>query len=176
MIDSTRRPRPAPEEACARLGDGGARRHAPESRRNPGARRYDAAGHPAARGRLSRVARMYRKAMLIEAEIKRHSEREDRTIAAYNAGPAPVGRAGGLPPLKTLQYVLGVGQYRRRELAALSSRLGAPEWELRLHNAFLAQRPLHPRQAHRLSGGAAERPLPRRGGPPGCRDMKRADR
>ena len=92
-------------------------------------------------------------------------EREDRAIAAYNSGPARVSRAGGLP-LETLQYVLGVGQYRTvlklydaslrhhasgirlitvhagEDWPALSSRLGIPEWQLRLHNAFLAQRRL----------------------------------
>jgi LysM repeat protein len=95
----------------------------------------------------------------------RRFAREDRAIAAYNAGPGRVGRGGGLP-LETVQYVLGVGQYRTvlklydatlRELAegirltdvgggedwpALASRLDLPEWELRLHNPFLAQRPL----------------------------------
>jgi hypothetical protein len=111
----------------------------------------------------------------IEAGVKylsqmiRRFEREDRAIAAYNGGPTRVGRAGGLP-LETLQYVLGVGQYRTvlklydpslrhhaggirltsvragEDWPALSSRLGVPEWELRLHNAFLAQRRLRPRQ------------------------------
>jgi LysM repeat protein len=111
----------------------------------------------------------------IEAGVKylsqmiRRFEREDRAIAAYNGGPARVGRAGGLP-LETLQYVLGVGQYRTvlklydaslrhhasgvqlttvqadEDWRALSSRLGVPEWELRMHNAFLAQRPLRSRQ------------------------------
>ena len=111
----------------------------------------------------------------IEAGVKylsqmiRRFEREDRAIAAYNGGPARVGRAGGLP-LETLQYVLGVGQYRTvlklydtslrhhasgirltsvqagEDWPALSSRLGVPEWELRLHNAFLAQRRLRPGQ------------------------------
>jgi LysM repeat protein len=111
----------------------------------------------------------------IEAGVKylsqmiRRFEREDRAIAAYNGGPTRVGRAGGLP-LETLQYVLGVGQYRTvlklydaslrhhasgirlttvhagEDWPALSSRLGVLEWELRLHNAFLAQRRLHPGQ------------------------------
>jgi len=111
----------------------------------------------------------------IEAGVKylsqmiRRFEREDRAIAAYNGGPARVGRAGGLP-LETLQYVLGVGQYRTvlklydsslrhhaggirltdvqagEDWSALQSRLGVPEWELRLHNAFLAQRRLRPGQ------------------------------
>lgn len=107
----------------------------------------------------------------IEAGVKylsqmiRQFEREDRAIAAYNAGPGRVGRGGGLP-LETVQYVLGVGQYRTvlklydaslRELAkgieltdvragedwaSLAARLDVPEWELRLHNPFLAQRRL----------------------------------
>jgi LysM repeat protein len=107
----------------------------------------------------------------IEAGVKylsqmiRRFEREDRAIAAYNGGPTRVGRAGGLP-LETLQYVLGVGHYRTvlkrydaslrhhaggiqlatvhagEDWPALSTRLGIPEWELRLHNAFLAQRRL----------------------------------
>ena len=111
----------------------------------------------------------------IEAGVKylsqmiRRFEREDRAIAAYNGGPTRVGRAGGLP-LETLQYVLGVGQYRTvlklydaslrhhasgirltsvqagEDWPALSSRLGVPEWELRVHNAFLAQRRLRPGQ------------------------------
>jgi len=90
-------------------------------------------------------------------------------VAAYNAGPGRVGQAGGLP-LETLQYVVGVGQYRtllqmydaalRRyameiTLAAvqsgddwpeLSRRLAVPEWELRLYNPFLANRRLRPGQ------------------------------
>jgi LysM repeat protein len=87
-------------------------------------------------------------------------------VAAYNGGPGRVGRAGGLLPLETLQYVVGVGHYRtvlkqydeslrhhasRLSLASvqtgddwstLSSRLGIPDWELRLHNPFLAGRRL----------------------------------
>jgi LysM repeat protein len=111
----------------------------------------------------------------IEAGVKylsqmiRRFEREDRAIAAYNGGPTRVGRAGGLP-LETLQYVLGVGQYRTvlklydaslrhhasgirltsvqagEDWPKLSFRLDVPEWELRLHNAFLAQRRLRPGQ------------------------------
>jgi LysM repeat protein len=91
--------------------------------------------------------------------------REDRAVAAYNGGPGRVGRAGGLP-LETLQYVLGVGYYRtvlklydeslryhasRMRLATvergedwsqLSARLAVPEWKLRVHNPFLAERRL----------------------------------
>jgi LysM repeat protein len=111
----------------------------------------------------------------IEAGVKylsqmiRRFEREDRAVAAYNAGPTRVGRGGPLP-LETLQYILGVGHYRMmlkqydaslrhhaesvllttvhadEDWPALSSRLGIPEWELRLHNAFLAQRRPRPGQ------------------------------
>lgn len=95
--------------------------------------------------------------------------REDRAIAAYNAGPGRVGRNGGLP-LETLQYVLGVGYYRsvlkayegpirhhasRLRLAvvepgdswdSLGARLGLSAAELRLHNPFLVSRSLRPGQ------------------------------
>ena len=107
----------------------------------------------------------------IEAGVKYLSQmvarfdREDRAVAAYNGGPTRVDRNRGLP-LETLQYVLGVGQYRtllklhdaeiRRLVSgigltrvaagedwpALSARLGAQDWELRMHNPFLAQRRL----------------------------------
>jgi membrane-bound lytic murein transglycosylase D len=74
-------------------------------------------------------------------------------------------------PLETVQYVLGVGEYRTvlklydaslRDLAkdvaltavrkgedweALAARLEVPEWELRMHNPFLAQRRLRARQS-----------------------------
>jgi hypothetical protein len=99
------------------------------------------------------------------SQLIRQFGREDRAIAAYNGGLGRVGRNGGIP-LETLQYVLGVGQYRtvlkqfdesirhhatRLELAtvragedwaSLSSRLQIPDWELRIHNAFLAEREL----------------------------------
>jgi soluble lytic murein transglycosylase-like protein len=234
MIDSTRRPRPAPGGGLVR---GWATVALAVMLLSPGGTRARADTPPPGILPLEEVSPvflgMYRKAMLIEAEIKRYSERygvdfdlaravclyesggnaglnsgagaqgyfqvmpatfrglgvesnieagvkylsqmirrfqrEDRAIAAYNGGPARVGRAGGLP-LETLQYVLGVGQYRTvlklydaslrhhasgiqlttaqagENWPALSSRLGVPEWELRLHNAFLAQRPLQPRQ------------------------------
>ena len=106
----------------------------------------------------------------IEAGIKyisqmiRQFEREDYAVAAYNGGP---GRArGGRPPLETLQYLLSVGAYRnvlklheasvRRHAAgigleavqegddwwSLSQRTGRSVLTLRMHNPFLATRPL----------------------------------
>jgi LysM repeat protein len=107
----------------------------------------------------------------IEAGVKyiglmvRRFVREDRAVAAYNAGPARVGRNGGLP-LETLQYVLGVGHYRSLLKAhdasirhhashlrltpvaadetweAIAGRVGVTVRELKLHNPFLATRPL----------------------------------
>ena len=90
--------------------------------------------------------------------------REDYAVAAYNGGP---GRArGGRPPLETLQYLLSVGAYRnvlklhelsvRRHAASielepvqegddwwsLAERTGCSVLELRMHNPFLATRPL----------------------------------
>ena len=106
----------------------------------------------------------------IEAGIKYLSEmteqfgREDYALAAYNAGPGRVRR--GRPPLETLQYVLAVGQFRNvlklyepsiRHHAgqidlesvregdtwwAISQRVGIPVLQLRMHNPFLATRPL----------------------------------
>lgn len=99
------------------------------------------------------------------SQMIRRFEREDRAVAAYNGGPGRIGRGGGLP-LETLQYVLGVGQYRSvlkqydasirqhagtigletvragDDWATLSARLGVPGWELRIHNPFLAERRL----------------------------------
>ena len=99
------------------------------------------------------------------AQLIRQFEREDRAVAAYNGGPGRLSRGGGLP-LETLQYVLGVGHYRSvlkqhdaslryhasrlrlltveagDDWASLSVSLGLPEWELRLHNAFLSERRL----------------------------------
>ena len=107
----------------------------------------------------------------IEAGIKYLSQlirqfgREDRAVAAYNGGPGRVGRTGSLP-LETVQYVIGVGYYRtvlkqhqdtikeyasRLRLIAVSPeddwssiarRINVPEWQLRLHNPFLAGRAL----------------------------------
>lgn len=101
------------------------------------------------------------------AQMIQQFGREDRAVAAYNGGPGRVGRAGGLP-LETLQYVVGVGHYRTvlkqydeslrhhasrlrltpvrdgDDWSTVSSRLGVPDWELRLHNPFLAGRRLRP--------------------------------
>lgn len=99
------------------------------------------------------------------AQMIRQFGREDRAVAAYNGGPGRVGKAGSLP-LETVQYVIGVGYYRtvlkqhRPAIEALAGQLrlaavtpgdtwstiaaqvGVPEWQLRLHNPFLAGRPL----------------------------------
>lgn len=106
------------------------------------------------------------------AQLTEQFGREDRAVAAYNAGPGRVGRAGGLP-LETLQYVVGVGHYRTvlkeydaslrhhagrlglaavgagEDWTAIAARLGIPVWELRLHNPFLAGRRL--RVGHRIA-------------------------
>jgi LysM repeat protein len=106
----------------------------------------------------------------IEAGIKyisqmvRQFEREDYAIAAYNGGPSRA--RSGRPPLETLQYLLSVGAYRnilkvqessvRRHAQgialepvqegddwwSLSQRTGRSVLELRMHNPFLATRPL----------------------------------
>ena len=91
--------------------------------------------------------------------------REDYALAAYNGGPGRVARRRPMP-LESLQYVIGVGSYRSvlrayepsvrahaEQLAlgtieagedwwALSKRLNTPVVQLRLHNPFLAGRPL----------------------------------
>jgi len=109
----------------------------------------------------------------IEAGIKylsslvRQFGREDYALAGYNGGPTRVAR-GRAMPLESLQYVIGVGHYRsvlkayepsvrahasqlnittvRRgeDWWALSDRLNLPVVQLRLHNPFLAARPLKP--------------------------------
>ena len=119
----------------------------------------------------------------IEAGIKYLSEmtaqfgREDYALAAYNAGPGRVRR--GRPPLETLQYVLAVGHFRNvlklyersiRHHAeqidleqvregdtwwAISQRVDIPVLQLRMHNPFLATRPLRAGQL------MAYPPLPR---------------
>jgi LysM repeat protein len=140
-----------------------------ESGGNPGL-----TSHAGARGYFQVMPPTFRElgvASNIEAGVKYLSlmiqqfGREDRAVAAYNAGPGRIGRAGGLP-LETLQYVIGVGHYRtvlkqydpslrhhasRLQLmtvregddwATIAGRAGIPAWELRLHNPFLAGRRL----------------------------------
>ena len=159
------------------------------------------ASHAGAQGYFQVMPGTYRElkvATNIEAGVKYLAQmiqqfgREDRAVAAYNAGPGRVGRAGGMP-LETLQYVVGVGHYRtvlkqydeslryhasRLSLATvrewddwstLSSQLGVSDWELRLHNPFLAGRRLrageriaYPPEPRRdlltpIEGGAAYR-------------------
>ncbi|MEZ5289648.1 MAG: lytic transglycosylase [Vicinamibacterales bacterium] len=132
------------------------------------------ASRPGARGYFQVMPRTFRSLKVqtnIEAGVKylglmvKRFAREDRAVAAYNGGPTRVDRNRGLP-LETLQYVLGVGQYRTvlkrhdasirqqaagidlttvragEDWAAVAARLGVREWEVRLHNPFLAQRRL----------------------------------
>jgi soluble lytic murein transglycosylase-like protein/LysM repeat protein len=92
--------------------------------------------------------------------------REDYALAAYNGGPGRVAR-GRAMPLESLQYVLGVGDYRsvlkvyepsvRAHVAelglvrsregddwwALSRRLEVPLIQLRLYNPFLTDQRLN---------------------------------
>ena len=109
----------------------------------------------------------------IEAGVKylsmllRDYGREDDALGAYNAGP---GRLRGPRPLpiETLQYIVGVGTYRTlltreedairadashldlhtvaagEDWATLSALTGIPVLELRMYNAYLALRALHP--------------------------------
>ncbi len=134
----------------------------------------DLASHAGAQGYFQVMPATFRELNVstnIEAGVKYLSQlvrqfgREDRAVAAYNGGPGRVGRGGSLP-LETLQYVIGVGEYRtllkqhdaalrhhaaRLRLAlvkrgddwlSLEQRLGISALELRLHNPFLAQRTL----------------------------------
>jgi LysM repeat protein len=134
----------------------------------------DLASHAGAQGYFQVMPATFRElkvATNIEAGVKylgqlvRQFGREDRAVAAYNGGPGRVGRGGSLP-LETLQYVIGVGEYRtllkqhdaslryhaaklrlapvRRgdDWLSLEQRLGLSALELRLHNPFLAQRTL----------------------------------
>jgi LysM repeat protein len=120
-------------------------------------------------------------------EQVRRFGREDLALAAYNGGPGVVVR-GGRAPLETLQYVLGVGNYknvllqhepelrsRAQELLllrteegdswwSLSRRTGIPLLELRLYNPFLALRPLRPGQLIAYPGQAGPPPVEFRGG------------
>ena len=140
-----------------------------ESGGNPGL-----ASHAGAQGYFQVMPATYRELGVssnIEAGVKYLAQmiqqfgREDRAVAAYNAGPGRVGRTGSLP-LETVQYVIGVGTYRsvlkqfddslRHHAARLrlttvrdgedwltiAARVGIPAWQLRLHNPFLAGRRL----------------------------------
>lgn len=101
------------------------------------------------------------------ALMKQRFGREDHAVAAYNAGPGRVGGSRPLP-LETLQYVIGVDQYKsvlrvhaatiKRQVRAiqltrareadswetLAQRTGLPAPLLRLYNPFLALRSLQP--------------------------------
>lgn len=101
------------------------------------------------------------------ARLVNRFDREDLALAAYNGGPSRVSRRRQMP-LATLQYVLGVGDYRttlkmyepsirhhaQRILLevvgedddwwAIAKRLDRSVVELRLHNPFLAN--LYPRR------------------------------
>jgi LysM repeat protein len=109
----------------------------------------------------------------IEAGIKYLSQlvdrfdREDYALAAYNGGPATVGRNRPMR-LESLQYVIGVGHYRmmlklyeepiRRYAGELqldvarqgdtwwtvSQRLGIPLLQLRLYNPYIGIREMRP--------------------------------
>lgn len=92
--------------------------------------------------------------------------REDYALAAYNGGPGRVAR-GRAMPLESLQYVLGVGDYRSvlkmyepsvrahaAELGLVTSRKGDDWWtlsrrlqvpliQLRLYNPFLSDQRLN---------------------------------
>ena len=92
--------------------------------------------------------------------------REDYALAGYNGGPARVSR-GRAMPLESLQYVLGVGDYRSvlkmyepsvrahaAELGLVASRKGDDWWtlsrrlqvpliQLRLYNPFLSDQRLN---------------------------------
>ena len=136
----------------------------------------DLTSHAGARGYFQVMRPTFRELRVetnLEAGVKYLSQlvqefgREDRAIAAYNGGMGRVDRDRGLP-LETLQYVIGVGQYRtvlkqydaslrfhasrlklvsvgeNDDWASLIKALGVPEWELRLHNAFLSGRQLRP--------------------------------
>jgi len=99
------------------------------------------------------------------AELVERFEREDYALAAYNGGPATVGRNRPMR-LESLQYVIGVGHYRtmlklyeepvRRHASELqlevardgdtwwtvARRLGVPMLQLRLYNPYIGTRDL----------------------------------
>lgn len=101
------------------------------------------------------------------AQLVERFEREDYALAAYNGGPATVGRNRPMR-LESLQYVIGVGHYRmmlklyeepvRRHAAELqleearegdtwwrvAQRLTVPLLQLRLYNPYIAMRDLQP--------------------------------
>lgn len=103
------------------------------------------------------------------AQMVERFEREDYALAAYNGGPGTVGR-GRAMRLESLQYVLGVGNYRTmlklhgrairhhasqlqlttvgedEDWWSVSRRLGFSLLQLRLHNPYLARRQLRPGQ------------------------------
>ena len=116
--------------------------------------------------------RLMRVSTNIEAGIKYLGQlveqfgREDYALAAYNGGPGRVAR-GRAMPLESLQYVLGVGDYRSvlkmyepsvrahaAELGLVTSRKGDDWWtlsrrlevpliQLRLYNPFLTDQRLN---------------------------------
>jgi LysM repeat protein len=116
--------------------------------------------------------RLMRVTTNIEAGIKYLGQlveqfgREDYALAAYNGGPGRVAR-GRAMPLESLQYVLGVGDYRSvlkmyepsvrahaAELGLVTSRKGDDWWtlsrrlqvpliQLRLYNPFLSDQRLN---------------------------------
>lgn len=118
---------------------------------------------------MPRTFRSMRVRTNIEAGVKYLSqqykafEREDYAVAAYNGGPANLRRKRSLR-LETVQYVIGVGDFRsllynhEAEIRArasklrlhtlsagedwwsLSQTLGLPMVELRMYNPFLAHR------------------------------------
>lgn len=101
------------------------------------------------------------------AQLVNRFQREDYALAAYNGGPATVGRSRPMR-LESLQYVIGVGHYRmvlklyeepiRRYASRLllevagesdnwwtvSRRLGIPLIQLRLYNPYIGIRDLAP--------------------------------
>lgn len=142
--------------------------------------------HAGAQGYFQVMPRTFRSLRVdtnIEAGIKYLSQmikrfnREDYALAAYNGGPSRV--TSGRPPLETLQYILGVGQYRNvlklyhssiRHHASqleleeiregddwwtISKRVGISVLQLRMHNPFLATRAL------RVGQSIAHPPSPR---------------